>query len=492
MTVTATRPAPTRGAALRAAHPGITLAVIVACQMMVVLDMTVVNVALPSIQSGLHFSATGLSWVVNAYTLTFGGLLLLGGRAGDILGRRRMLVAGILLFSLASLLGGLATSAGWLLAARALQGAGAAVASPTALALITTNFPEGPERNRAFGAYAAVSAAGASLGLIAGGVLTSWLSWRWSLFVNLPIGIAIASLAPLFIDESERRPGRFDLAGALTSTAGVATLVYGFIRAASGGWGDRMTLGALAAAALLLAAFLAIELRSGQPITPLHLFANRNRTSAHLIRLLLVAGMFGMFFFLTQFVQEVLGFSALQAGFAFLPTTVAIFASAQVATRLLPRFGPRSLLLAGIAVTAVGMLWLAQVSTATAYVPGLLGPLVLFGLGMGLPFVTVTVLALSEVAPQDSGAASSLVNVTQQVGGSLGLAILVTVFGTAVRNAAAHPLAAPSPLARAHEILAHGAGSAFTAAAVFIAGALVLALVAVDAGRTAAAATRRR
>jgi predicted MFS family arabinose efflux permease len=253
-----------------------------------------------------------------------------------------------------------------------------------------------------------------------------------------------------------------------------------------------MTLGALAVAALLLAAFLAIELRSGQPITPLHLFANRNRTSAHLIRLLLVAGMFGMFFFLTQFVQEVLGFSALQAGFAFLPTTVAIFASAQAATRLLPRFGPRSLLLAGIAVTAVGMLWLAQVSTATAYVPGLLGPLVLFGLGMGLPFVTVTVLALSEVAPQDSGAASSLVNVTQQVGGSLGLAILVTVFGAAVRNAAAHPLAALSPLARAHEILAHGAGSAFTAAAVFIAGALVLALVAVDAGRTAAAATRRR
>jgi EmrB/QacA subfamily drug resistance transporter len=492
MTVTATRPAPARGAALRAAHPGITLAVIVACQMMVVLDMTVVNVALPSIQSGLHFSATGLSWVVDAYTLTFGGLLLLGGRAGDILGRRRVLVAGILLFSLASLLGGLATSAGWLLAARALQGVGAAVASPTALALITTNFPEGPERNRAFGAYAAVSAAGASLGLIAGGVLTSWLSWRWSLFVNLPIGIAIAAIAPLFIGESERRPGRFDLAGALTSTAGVATLVYGFIRAASGGWGDRMTLGALAAAAVLLAAFLAIELRSGQPITPLHLFANRNRTSAHLIRLLLVAGMFGMFFFLTQFVQEVLGFSALQAGFAFLPTTVTIFASAQVATRLLPRFGPRSLLLAGIAVTVVGMLWLAQVSTATAYVPGLLGPLVLFGLGMGLPFVTVTLLALSEVAPQDSGAASSLVNVTQQVGGSLGLAILVTVFGTAVRDAAAHPLAGTSPLVRAHEILAHGIGSAFTAAAVFIAGALVLALVAVDAGRAAAAATRRR
>jgi EmrB/QacA subfamily drug resistance transporter len=466
------------------------LAVIVACQLMVVLDMTVVNVALPSIQTGLHFSATGLSWVVNAYTLTFGGLLLLGGRAGDILGRRRVLIAGILLFGLASLLGGLATSAAWLLAARALQGVGAAIASPTALALITTNFPEGAGRTRAFGVYAAVSAAGASLGLIAGGVLTSWLSWRWALFVNVPIGIAIALLAPLFIAESERRPGRLDLAGALTSTTGMALLVYGFIRAAATGWGEGATLGALAAAAVLLATFLLVELRTGQPITPLRLFASRNRTSAHLIRLLLVAGMFGMFFFLTQFVQEVLAFGPLQAGLAFLPTTVMIFASAQAAARLLPRLGPKPLLVAGIAVTIVGMLWLAQVSTATSYVPDLLGPLLLFGLGMGLPFVTVTVLALSEVRPQDSGAASSLVNVTQQVGGALGLAILVTVFGTASRDAAAHPLAGVSPQAQAHEILAHGVGSAFTAATVFITCALILALIAIQTSPKAPKVTR--
>ncbi|HEY2959897.1 MAG TPA: MFS transporter [Actinomycetota bacterium] len=475
----------TRGPALGVAHPGLALAVIVACQMMVVLDMTVVNVALPSIQDGLRFSATGLSWVLNAYTLTFGGLLLLGGRAGDVLGRRRVLVAGILLFSLASLLGGLATSAAWLLAARALQGVGGAIASPTALALITTNIPEGPERNRAFGTYAAVSAAGGSLGLLAGGMLTSWLSWRWALFVNVPIGIAIAVLAPLFVRESERRPGRFDLAGALTSTAGMASLVYGFIRAASAGWSDSASLAAFAAAAVLLAAFLLVELGTAQPITPLHLFANRNRSSAHVIRLLLIAGMFGQFFFVTQFVQDVLGFSPLQAGLAFLPTTVTIFASAQAASRLLPRLGAKPLMVSGIAVTLAGMLWLSQVSTATTYAGGLLGPLLLFGLGMGLPFVTLTMVALSEVEPKDSGAASSLVNVTQQVGGSLGLAILVTVFATASREAARHPLAGASPGTLAHQVLTHGIASAFAAATLFVAGALLVALVAVDLGRQA-------
>ncbi len=467
--------------ALRTAYPVLTLAVIVACQMMVIVDATVVNIALPSIQRSLHFSATGLSWVLNAYTLTFGGLLLLGGRAGDILGRRRVFVAGILLFSLASLLGGFATSAGWLLAARALQGVGGAIASPTALALITTNFAEGPERTRAFGLYAAVSAAGASFGLIVGGMLTSWVSWRWVLFVNVPIGVAIALLAPLFVNESERNPGRFDLAGALTSTAGMASLVYGFIRAAASGWGDRVTLGAFAAAVVLLASFVLVELGSEQPITPLHLFANRNRSSAHLIRLLLIAGMFGMFFFITQFVQEVLAFSPLRAGLAFLPTTVTLYGSARLAARLLPRFGPKPLMVGGIAVTTVGMLWLTQVSATTGYVPGLLGPLLLFGIGMGFPFVTLTLVALSEVEPRDTGAASSLVNVVQQLGGSLGLAILVTVFGTASRAAAAHPLAGVAQRVQAQEILVHGIGSAFSTASVFTACALLGALVAIRA-----------
>jgi EmrB/QacA subfamily drug resistance transporter len=472
-------PAATPNVPARAVRPGIALAVLATCQLMVVLDMTVVNVALPSIQRGLHFSPTGLAWVLNAYTLTFGGLLLLGGRAGDILGRRRVLVAGILLFSLASLLGGLASSSGWLLAARALQGVGGAVASPTALALITTNFPEGPERTRAFGIYAAVSAGGASLGLIAGGLLTSWLSWRWALFVNLPIGIAIAVLAPRFVAESERRPGRFDLAGALASTGGMASLVYGFIRAASHGWDDGATLAAFAVAAVLLPAFLVIELRSAQPVTPLRLFADRNRSGAHLTRLLLVAGMFGQFFFVTQFVQEVLGFGPLQAGLAFLPTTVLVFASARAASRLVPRLGAKPLTVTGITVTLVGMLWLSRVSVASGYLGGVLGPMALFGLGMGLPFVTLTMAALSGVAPRDSGAAASLVNVTQQVGGSLGLAVLVTVFGTASRHAAAQQPAAGALAARA--VLTHGVASALTAATVLIAAGLLAALVVIDA-----------
>jgi EmrB/QacA subfamily drug resistance transporter len=443
------------------------LAVIVTCQLMVILDATVVNIALPNIQSSLHFSTTGLSWVLNAYSLTFGGLLLLGGRAGDILGRRRVFTAGVLLFSLASLLGGLATTSGWLLAARAAQGVAAGIASPTALALITTNFAEGPERNRAFGLYAAVSAAG--------GLLTSWASWRWVLFINVPIGIAGALLAPLFIRESERRPGRFDLAGALTSTTGMAALVYALIRASSAGWSDAVTLGAFAAAAGLLATFLAVELRTDQPITPLHLFANRDRTSAHLIRLLLVAGMWGMFFFLTQFVQEVLGFTPLRAGFAFLPMTAALFVSARLTARLLPRFGTKRLAVAGIAITTAGMAWLSQISAASGYLSAVLGPMVLFGLGVGVPVVTLTMVALSGVEARDSGAASSLVNVGQQVGGALGLAILVTIFGTASRSAARHPLAGVTAEVQARAVLAHGVSSAFTASAVFTACALLVA-----------------
>ncbi len=300
------------GAAARGFHPGITLAVITALQLMVVLDATIVNIALPHIQQALHFSTTSLSWVLNAYTLTFGGLLLLGGRAGDLLGRRRVFIAGILVFVLASFLGGLAQSSAWLLAARSLQGIGGAIASPTALALITTNFPEGPERNRAFGVFAAVSGSGAAIGLLAGGILTSWLSWRWVLFVNVPIGIVIALLAPLYINESERQSGRFDLAGALTSTAGMASLVYGFIRAAQEGWSDRGTVGSFIAAAVLLAVFLAIETRTAHPITPLHMFRDRNRAGSYAIMLALAAALFGMFFFLTLFVQEVLGYSPLR------------------------------------------------------------------------------------------------------------------------------------------------------------------------------------
>ncbi|HEY2165524.1 MAG TPA: MFS transporter, partial [Jatrophihabitantaceae bacterium] len=295
------------------------LALILTCQLMVILDATIVTIALPKIHTSLHFSATSLSWVQNIYSLTFGGLLLLGARVGDILGRRRVFIAGIAVFTAASLLGGLATTGVWLLSARALQGVGAAIAAPSTLALLTSSFPEGPQRLRAIGLYSAVSSGGASVGLVLGGMLTDWASWRWSLFINVPIGIALVLLAPRFLPETERRPGHFDLTGAISSTLGMSSIVYGLVRAASDGWSDPVTVAAFAAGVSLLVLFVRTELRAEQPITPLRLFASRSRSASYLAGLLLVGGMFGMFFFLTQFLQGVRDYSPLKAGFAFLP-----------------------------------------------------------------------------------------------------------------------------------------------------------------------------
>ncbi len=436
-------------------------------QLMIILDATVVNIALPHIEAGLRFSPTSLSWVLNGYTLTFGGLLLLGGRAGDILGRRRMFLAGIVVFTVASLAGGLATSAGMLLAARAVQGAGGALASPAVLALLVSSFPEGRERTKALGIYAGVITGGASLGLVLGGLITQWLSWRWVLFINVPIGVAVVAATPLFVAETPRIPGRFDLAGAATSTAGVAALVYGFIRAGASGWGDPVALGAFAAAAAALGAFLLTETRAAQPITPLRLFADVSRSGSYAARLLLVAGMFGMFYFVTLFLQEVLGFSPLRAGVAFLPMTVMLFAVSRLAPRLLPAFGPRRLMIAGMLPVIAAMAWLWRVSSATGYWTGVLGPMLLLGLGLGVVLVPLTTVALAGVRPEESGAASSLVNVMQQVGGSLGLAVLVAVFGTASRNAAAHPVPGLAASAFSHRVLAHGISAAFGLAAIF-------------------------
>jgi len=306
------------GGRTRYGRPGVALAIMLSAQLMIILDMTVVNIALPHIQASLNFSATSLSWVLNGYTLTSGGLLLLGGRAGDILGRRRMFMAGISVFTLASLAGGLATTPGVLLAARALQGVGGAFAAPAVLALIVTSFPEGRERTRALGIYMGVITGGSSLGLVLGGVITEWLSWRWVLFINVPIGLAVVAVAPRFVAETPRLPGRFDLAGALTATAGVTALVYGFIRAAAEGWTDHLTLAAFGVAAVLLTLFVITETRARQPITPLRLFADVSRAGSFIARLLLIAGMFGVFFFLTQFLQKIMGFSPLRAGVAFL------------------------------------------------------------------------------------------------------------------------------------------------------------------------------
>ncbi|HEY1620267.1 MAG TPA: MFS transporter [Streptosporangiaceae bacterium] len=420
---------------------GLALVVIATAQLMVVLDATIVNVALPDIQKALGFSGAGLEWVVNAYALTFGGLLLLGGRAGDILGRRRVFIAGIVLFSLASLLGGFATSQEWLLTARAIQGVGGAIVAPTALALVTTTFPEGPPRNRAMGVYAAMSIGGAAVGLLAGGLLTTYLSWRWVLFVNVPIGVVVALLAPRAFGESERHSGRFDLPGAILSTLGLASLVYGLSSAATTAngvshWGDTKVIVSLTASVVLLGAFLLLESKSRHALMPLRIFRNRNRSGAYLIMLCVGTAMFGMFFFLTIFVQEVWGYSALKTGIAYLPMVVMIMAMAGVSAQLVPRIGARPLLLAGSAIGAGGMFWLSRINEHSTYADGLLGPILVTAAGLGMLFMPLTLVALSKVEDRDSGLASSLLNTGQQVGGSIGLALLGTVAWTIVANTA--------------------------------------------------------
>jgi EmrB/QacA subfamily drug resistance transporter len=471
----------------RPGRRNLALTIMLGAQLMIILDATVVNIALPHIETGLHFSSTSLSWVMNGYTLTFGGLLLLGGRAGDILGRRRMFIAGLIIFTLASLAGGLATTAGMLLAARAIQGVGGALASPAVLALVVSSFPEGRDRVRALAIYSAVVTGGSSLGLVLGGLITEWLSWRWVLFINVPIGIAVVAITPLFVTETPRQPGKFDLAGAITSTVGIGALVYGFIRAASNGWGDTTAIASFVIAIGLLAAFLFNETRAPQPITPLRLFADVSRSGSYVARLLLVAGMMGMFFFLTQFIQDVLGFSPIMAGVAFLPMTVTLFAISRAAPGLIPRFGPRRLMIAGMLPVIAGMTWLSQVSPGTSYWSGVFPPMLLFGLGMGVVFVPLTTVSLAGVRPEESGAASSMVNVMQQVGGALGLAILVAVYGTASRSAAAHPIAGLTTVAQQHHVLAHGMSAAFGLAAIFDAVTLLL-IIAVIRGRQRPAA----
>ena len=473
------------------------LLVIASCQLMVVLDITIVNIALPHIQSSLGFSTTSLAWVVNAYTLTFGGLLLLGGRAGDILGRRRVFVFGVLLFVLASLLGGLSQNSGELLAARALQGVGGAIASPTSLALISTTFREGPERNRAFGVFAGVSAGGGAIGLLMGGILVEWLNWRWVLFVNVPIGLLIVLATPRWIKESERHPGHFDITGALTSTVGLVFLVYGFIRAAQEGWRDWLTLSSFAAAVVVLALFVLVERRSRQPITPLRMFRDRNRAGTYGIMLCLSAAIFGMFFFLTLFVQDVLGFSPLMAGFAFLPVSAVIAVGAGLASRFLPTYGPKPFMVVGAALAAGGLAWLTLTDVDSTYLGSVLGPMLVFSLGMGMEFVSLTLMALSDVPVQETGAASGLLNVMQQVGGSLGLSILVTMFGTASRNEAKDQIPAflsqATPAERIRfqrtgqlpgtwgdHVLTAGVSAAFVMAAIFTVVAALIAVVVIQ------------
>jgi predicted MFS family arabinose efflux permease len=384
-------------------------------------------------------------------------------------------------------MGGLAQSPGWLLAARAVQGIGAAIAAPATLALLTTTFREGPERTRAIAAYSAVAGAGGSVGLVVGGMLTDWISWRWGLFINVPIGIALIWLAPRHLPETARSTGRFDLAGAATSTLGMTALVYGFVRAASDGWGERGTIACFVSSVALLAAFVVTESRAQQPITPLRLFASRERSGAYGARILVVGGMFSMFFFLTQFLQGVLGFSALRAGMAFLPMTLALFAMVRVVPRIAPRIGAIRLLTGGLTLALAGMAWLSQISDATAFFPHIAGALMLLGVGMGVAFVPLTAAGIAGVAPADAGAASGLVNVAHQLGGSLGLGILVTVFASASRAAEQHPLAGATPQAQAAHELAHAVAMSLTGSAVLL--TLALAVVVLVMRPPAAAVT---
>jgi EmrB/QacA subfamily drug resistance transporter len=427
-------------------------------------------------------SPGGLAWIQNAYMLTFGGLLLLGGRAGDILGRRRVFVTGVVVFTLASLLGGLATAGGWLVAARALQGLGAAIAGPSALALIAISF-EGPARVRALSIFSAVVGAGGAIGMLAGGVLTDWASWRWVFFVNVPLGVVLALAAPRCIRETERRPGRFDLAGALTSTTGMLALVYGFIRAGSDGWRDARTLISFALAAVLLGLFMVIERRARQPIMPLHLFADRDRAGAFANMLLLCAGMFGMFYFLTQFLQDVLGFGPLQAGAAFLPMVLMQFACVRTVPRLLPRFGSKPVVVTGAALVTAGLAWLSLISDGSGYATSVLGPMLLMGMGGGLSIMPLNLIILSSVPPQESGAASGLAQTMIWAGGGLGSAVLVTVFGTASRHAAGRLPAGIRSTAQQHHVLTQGMASAFTASAVFAVCALAVSLFVIRPNR---------
>jgi EmrB/QacA subfamily drug resistance transporter len=450
---------------LRPSPATLVLAIILTCQLMIVLDASIVITALPEIHTDLGFSPTGLSWVQNAYILTFGGLLLLGARAGDLLGRRRVFVAGLGLFTASSLLGGLAQSEAWLLGARALQGVGAAIAAPATLALLTTTFTEGADRTRAIAMYSSASAAGASIGVLLGGLLTDLLSWRWGLFINVPIGIALVALSPRYLPDTEPRHGHFDLAGAATSVSGMTAIVYGFIRAASDGWGDRITVTAFAAGLLLLATFVRIELRAEQPVTPLRLFASRTRSGAYVARMLMVGGMFSMFFFLTQFLQGVRGYSPLEAGIAFLPMTLVLFALVRVVPRVAARIGDLPLLIGGLVVAVTGMAWLSQITADTAYLPGIGVPLLIMGLGIGAAFTPLTSAGIAGVGQADAGAASGLVNVAHQLGGAVGISVLVTVFaGAGGRDGSPHELA-------------HAIGTALNGSVVCIALALAVVVV---------------
>jgi EmrB/QacA subfamily drug resistance transporter len=405
------------------------LALLALTQFVIVLDASIVNVALPSIGRALHFNQDDLSWVVNAYTLTFGGFLLLGGRLADLLGRRRLFIAGLVLFSVASLAGGLAQSDVWLVAARAVQGLGAALISPAALSLVTTMFAEGAERNRALGVWGAVAGSGGAAGVLLGGILTQYAGWEWVLFVNVPIGLLAAAIAPRLLPESRDTAEHrvFDVAGAITVTGGLALLVYTLVDANNAGWGSTQTVVLGSISILLLAAFGLIESRTSHPLMPFRIFRLRTLRGADAVGLLIGMALFGAFFFVSLYMQQVLGYDALKTGVAYLPLALSIIVSAGVASQLVTRVGFKPTLIGGLLLVAAGLLLLAQVSAGGSYVGDVLLPTLILGWGLGLAFVPVTVAAVTGTEPAEAGLASGLINTAQQVGGALGLAVLAAV-----------------------------------------------------------------
>ena len=455
------------------ADPSTVLVLVAAAQFMVVLDATVVNVALPTIQRALGFSEQSLSWVLNAYTLMFGGFLLLGGRLADALGRRRLFMAGIAVFSGASLLCGVSQSEGTLLVARGLQGLGGAMVSPAALSLILTTFAEGPERNRALSVWGAIAGAGGAVGLLLGGVIVQALSWRWVFFINVPIGAMVLTLAPRIVPESRSQSGTrggYDVEGAVAITLGTMVLVFTLIKADSWGWASARTLAGFAAAVVLIAGFVVIERRHDNPLVPLRIFSNRSLAASDATMLVVAAALFGVFFFCTLYLQQVLGYDALRTGVAYLPWTLTTITASTLASRVVDRFTPKPVLLCGLLAATVGFLLLTRLSGAADYTSHVLPAMIVLGAGLGMSFVPITISATNGVAPGDSGLASGLLNTTQQVGGSLGLAILTTVSTTRTVNA----LDAGSPLPVA---LTHGFNGAFIVAAALCALGGVLALM---------------
>ena len=459
-------------------------------QFVIVIDAAIVNVALPSIGAHLHFARDDLSWVVNAYTLTFGGFLLLGGRLADLLGRRRMFMIGLVVFSLASLAGGIAQSEAWLITARAIQGLGAAIVSPAALSIITTTFAEGAERNRALGIWGAVAGAGGAAGVLLGGILTSGLSWRWVLFVNVPIGITAAALAPRTLVESHADDGTnsFDVPGAVTVTAGLALLVYAVVDAVNVGWGSTTTILRLAGAAVLLIAFVAIELRERQPLMPFSIFRLRTLRGANIVGLLIGMSLFSMFFFISLYLQNVMHYSPIKTGISYLPLAAGIIISAGLASQLVTRVGFKPPLIAGMVLIAGALIWFSRVpGVGGSYLGDVLGPSLLAALGLGLAFVPVTIAAVTGTQPKEAGLASGLINTSQQVGGALGLAILATVANSQTQSST-HAAIHNGAIA-----LTKGFDRAFLVGAGFaIAGALLAALLIASRDSRAHAEAARR